>query len=141
MLGPNAAQEKVHRAPHPVRELVRPGEIHRPLTHHRVVEPFHELRKMHHRKRARRLAPLLPLRQNFLQQANGSFLVPSQFCGSHRIYGARQHHCLPKFPVGLHLASHGCIQPPQAFIRSRLARKLRPQPLANTAIPAFSHLA
>src|SRR5208282_5964940 len=78
-LRPDAAQEKLHRAPHPVGELVRPGQIHRPLPHHRVVEPFHELRQMHHRERVRHFASLLPLRQNFPQQTGGSLLVSPQF--------------------------------------------------------------
>src|ERR1700721_247932 len=44
LLGTNAAQEKLHCALHPVGQFVRPREIHRPLPHHGVVEPFHELR-------------------------------------------------------------------------------------------------
>src|ERR1039458_32945 len=140
-LRPNAAQEKLHRAPHPVGELVRPGQIHRPLPHHRVVEPFHELRQMHHRKRVRNFASLLPLRQNFPQQTGGSLLVPPQFYRSHRIHGARQYHRLPQLPVGFHLPRQGYVQPPQTLARPRLARKLRTQPLADTGKPAFSHLA
>ena len=54
-------QEKLDRAPHPVGELVRPGQVHRPLPHHRVVKPLHELGEVHDRKCAGHLAAFLSL--------------------------------------------------------------------------------
>src|SRR5208282_257181 len=84
----DTAQEKFHRASDTVGEFVWTREIDRPLPDDGAVEPFHELRQVDDRKRARHFAPLLPLRQDFTQQAGGSLLVPSEFRGSHRIHGA-----------------------------------------------------
>jgi len=127
-------KKKLYRAPYPIRELVRPGQIHGPLPHHRVVESFHEFGQVHNRKCSGHLAALLPLRQNFSQQTDGSLLVTAQFRGSHRIHGARQHHRLPKFFIAFDLARHGQVESAQALLRPCLVRQFQAQALADTGI-------
>src|ERR1700722_3950591 len=120
--GLDPSKKKLYRAEYPICELVRSGQINRPLPYDRVVEAFHEFRQMDNRKVACNLAPLLSLRENLSQQANRGFLVSAHISATHRVHRARKHNGLPQAAVRLHFFGHADIQPAQALRGARIVR-------------------
>ncbi len=131
--------EKINRVANASHQLVWTRRSGHPVSYHRVVERFHELGEVVHRKCARDFFALLSLFQNFLQQARRNFFLPAHLRRSHRIHRPGQHHRLPKPAIRFHLVSKFAVETPQAIRGARVARKLHLQFFGNAGIPAIAH--
>src|ERR1700691_2924182 len=139
--GLEPSKEKLYCAAYSICELVRPGQINRPLPYNGVVEAFHKFRQMDNWKIVRNFTPLLSLHENLSQQPNRGFLVPPYIRAAHRVHRARKHTCLPQAAVCPCFLCHADIQPPQAFRRACIAGQLRAKPVSYAGKSAFSDLA
>src|ERR1700722_194240 len=138
-LGRHSAQKKINRVANASHQLVWTRRSGHPVSYHRVVERFHELGEVVHRKCARDFFALLSLFQNFLQQARRNFFLSAHLRRSHRIHRTGQHHRLPKPAIRFHLVSKFAVETPQAIRGARVARKLHLQFFGNAGIPAIAH--
>src|SRR5580704_397519 len=73
-----AAQEKFDSIVHPLGKLVRPSEIHSPLTDDSIEQSFHELGQVHDRKVTGYLAVFLAFCDDFPEKAYCRCLRTSQ---------------------------------------------------------------
>src|SRR5712692_8504770 len=105
----DAPKEKLDGAADSLAEPVRSCEIHGPLTHDGVVDPFHEFSQMFGGKGEADFAARLAGGENFPEQAGRCFLSSTHVWGTDWIHRAREHYGLPERPVGLGLASQRLV--------------------------------
>jgi hypothetical protein len=93
--GLEPSQEKLYGTQYSIRELVRSGQINRPLPYDGVVETLHEFRQMDNGKIVRNFTPLLSLGQNLSQQIHRGFLVSAHIRATDWIHCTRKDNRLP----------------------------------------------
>src|SRR5258708_1812334 len=134
----DGANKEFHRIVHPLRQFVRPSEVHGPLTNHGRVQTFHELSEMDNRKVAGDLTVRLALIENLAEQPDRGLLRLTHVGSTYRVHCARQHNRPPQRPIRFRYTSQALIKPAQALRRCSLTAKLKLQPihLADKTAPA-----
>src|SRR5260370_26021150 len=138
----DSANKEFHGIVHPLRQFVRPSEVHGPLTNHGGVQPFHEFGEVDNRKVAGDLTARFTLIENLAEQPDRGLLRLTHVGRTNRIHCARQHNRPPQRPVSFRYTSQAPTQPTQALTCRSLTAKLKLHAfhLAYKTAPAdFTH--